>query len=228
MSANALDICFHLLNILHGIAAGLRVFRRSTSADSPRVRAPGARRPFLRQCSRSAPTPTESSDVTSRSIQLDGTPAVRGARMTSEHVCPVCSGPDTIPGQPNREVGWPHISHEAVWCVPFLMRKKTTERTSRDLTAKTTIVEPAQTLPWTILCELQNASDTIRHYEWKGLYAAFHQLCPGGGRWLDYGCGVGGLVSSRESMASMRVGLKKAGRPAQADQPVCPFSARVS
>ncbi len=42
--------------------------------------------------------------------------------------------------------------------------------------------------------ELQNHSKTIRNYEWKGISTIFNELCPNGGRWLDYGCGGGGLV----------------------------------
>jgi len=42
--------------------------------------------------------------------------------------------------------------------------------------------------------ELQNTLKTIRNYEWKGIYTIFNELCPNGGRWLDYGCGAGSLV----------------------------------
>jgi SAM-dependent methyltransferase len=43
--------------------------------------------------------------------------------------------------------------------------------------------------------ELNNASKTIRNYEWKGIFEVFSTLCPKGGRWLDFGCGGGGLVN---------------------------------
>ena len=43
--------------------------------------------------------------------------------------------------------------------------------------------------------ELENASKTIRNYEWKGVCSIYHELCPNGGYWLDYGCGMGGLVN---------------------------------
>ena len=42
--------------------------------------------------------------------------------------------------------------------------------------------------------ELHNLDQTIRNYEWKGILSVYEELCPGGGRWLDYGCGGGGLV----------------------------------
>jgi len=42
--------------------------------------------------------------------------------------------------------------------------------------------------------EIQNTSKTIRNYEWKGIQTLFNELCPNGGRWLDYGCGTGGVV----------------------------------
>ena len=42
--------------------------------------------------------------------------------------------------------------------------------------------------------EINNASRTIRNYEWEGIYSIYKILCPNGDRWLDYGCGLGGLV----------------------------------
>ena len=42
--------------------------------------------------------------------------------------------------------------------------------------------------------ELENAEQTVRNYEWEGLLSIFRELMPTGGRWLDFGCGAGGLV----------------------------------
>lgn len=42
--------------------------------------------------------------------------------------------------------------------------------------------------------ELENPSSTIRYYEWQGLVTLFKKLLPEGGRWLDFGCGTGGLI----------------------------------
>jgi len=42
--------------------------------------------------------------------------------------------------------------------------------------------------------ELNNIKTTIRNYEWSGIFKVFRQLCPNGGRWLDFGCGGGGMV----------------------------------
>lgn len=42
--------------------------------------------------------------------------------------------------------------------------------------------------------EINNASKTIRNYEWKGVFRIYKKLCPNGNNWLDYGCGAGGLV----------------------------------
>lgn len=42
--------------------------------------------------------------------------------------------------------------------------------------------------------ELNLGERSIRNYEWEGLLKIYRGLCPGGGRWLDFGCGVGGLV----------------------------------
>ena len=44
------------------------------------------------------------------------------------------------------------------------------------------------------LYELDNRSKTIRNYEWDGVFQLYSTLCPRGGRWLDFGCGGGGLV----------------------------------
>ncbi len=43
--------------------------------------------------------------------------------------------------------------------------------------------------------ELDNQDSTIRNYEWQGIYEIFIKNFPKGGRWLDFGCGAGGLVS---------------------------------
>ncbi|MBI3774087.1 MAG: class I SAM-dependent methyltransferase, partial [Gammaproteobacteria bacterium] len=43
--------------------------------------------------------------------------------------------------------------------------------------------------------ELKNPNLTIRNYEWLGVCAIFNELVPHAGRWLDFGCGAGGLVA---------------------------------
>jgi SAM-dependent methyltransferase len=42
--------------------------------------------------------------------------------------------------------------------------------------------------------EFEHPERTIRLYEWRGLTQAVAQLRPPPARWLDYGCGNGGLV----------------------------------
>jgi SAM-dependent methyltransferase len=44
--------------------------------------------------------------------------------------------------------------------------------------------------------EIENRETTIRRYEWSGIYRLVSSLVPIGPstKWLDYGCGVGGLV----------------------------------
>jgi len=44
------------------------------------------------------------------------------------------------------------------------------------------------------LHEVNNPSETIRTYEWQGIYDIYIKLFPSGGKWLDFGCGLGGLV----------------------------------
>jgi SAM-dependent methyltransferase len=57
--------------------------------------------------------------------------------------------------------------------------------------------------------EVQNASRTVRNYEWNGIKRIFEQLCPGGGRWLDYGCGAGGLVKSAVAAGFDAIGFEE-------------------
>ncbi len=44
--------------------------------------------------------------------------------------------------------------------------------------------------------EFDHPDSTVRQYEWRGIVAAVNALVPAaaGARWLDYGCGNGGLV----------------------------------
>jgi 2-polyprenyl-3-methyl-5-hydroxy-6-metoxy-1,4-benzoquinol methylase len=45
------------------------------------------------------------------------------------------------------------------------------------------------------LYELEHPNATIRNYEWQGIFSIYRDLVPDrGGRWLDFGCGMGGLV----------------------------------
>lgn len=49
--------------------------------------------------------------------------------------------------------------------------------------------------------EIEHRDTTIRRYEWRGIYRVVSGLVPMGPavRWLDYGCGVGGLVEFARS-----------------------------
>lgn len=42
--------------------------------------------------------------------------------------------------------------------------------------------------------EYSDPETTIRRHDWEGLEEVVTSLCPARGRWLDYGCGNGGLV----------------------------------
>jgi SAM-dependent methyltransferase len=44
--------------------------------------------------------------------------------------------------------------------------------------------------------EMEHFSTTVRHYEWRGILTAVQSLVPVSGetRWLDFGCGTGGLI----------------------------------
>lgn len=44
------------------------------------------------------------------------------------------------------------------------------------------------------LYELENPAVTVRNYEWKGILTIFEELASNRARWLDFGCGTGGLV----------------------------------
>lgn len=55
--------------------------------------------------------------------------------------------------------------------------------------------------------ELEAPETTIRNFEWKGIHSMFQHLLPAGGRWLDYGCGTGGLVAFGKKLGLDIVGF---------------------
>jgi SAM-dependent methyltransferase len=59
--------------------------------------------------------------------------------------------------------------------------------------------------------ELESPEDTIRHYEWRGILTAVRSLTKlqVGTKWLDYGCGNGGLL--RHCRAAVGPDLEMAG-----------------
>ncbi len=42
--------------------------------------------------------------------------------------------------------------------------------------------------------EFESPRECVRHYEWRGLERIARHFYPAGGKWLDFGCGTGGLV----------------------------------
>jgi SAM-dependent methyltransferase len=56
--------------------------------------------------------------------------------------------------------------------------------------------------------ELQNPEETIRQYEWRGVFQVFMHHFPKGGRWLDFGCGAGGLVKYAISQGIDAIGAE--------------------
>lgn len=54
--------------------------------------------------------------------------------------------------------------------------------------------------------EVEQPARTIRNCEWQGLLAIYRELRPSGGRWLDFGCGAGGLVATARA-----AGIEAAG-----------------
>lgn len=63
--------------------------------------------------------------------------------------------------------------------------------------------------------ELEKPDRTIRNYEWQGIVSIFNELLPSGGRWLDFGCGPGGLVAFARQRGMDAVGFEE-GRGAEA------------
>jgi SAM-dependent methyltransferase len=57
--------------------------------------------------------------------------------------------------------------------------------------------------------ELENPKRTIRDYEWQGLLSIFRELMPAGGRWLDFGCGAGGLVRNARLAGFNAIGFEE-------------------
>lgn len=71
--------------------------------------------------------------------------------------------------------------------------------------------------------ELQWPDDTVRVYEWRGICSIARELQPGPGRWLDFGCGTGGLVRYALRQGFDIVGHDEgwgAGRAASAGIPI--------
>ncbi len=46
---------------------------------------------------------------------------------------------------------------------------------------------------------------TIRHYEWRGVERVARHFLPDGGKWIDYGCGSGGLVRFAKAKGRFQV-----------------------
>ncbi|MDA0182377.1 class I SAM-dependent methyltransferase [Solirubrobacter phytolaccae] len=59
--------------------------------------------------------------------------------------------------------------------------------------------------------EMEHVDRTIRRYEWRGIAARVHALTPVGAatRWLDYGCGTGGLVTYLRGRGVDAVGFEQ-------------------
>ncbi len=56
--------------------------------------------------------------------------------------------------------------------------------------------------------ELEHPEETVRRYEWDGILAAVSALCPvdADTRWLDFGCGHGGLVRHVAARTGCQIG----------------------
>jgi SAM-dependent methyltransferase len=57
--------------------------------------------------------------------------------------------------------------------------------------------------------EIENFRDTIRNYEWKGIFEIYSKLTGGRGKWLDFGCGGGGLVRYAKERGVDAVGFEE-------------------
>ena len=59
--------------------------------------------------------------------------------------------------------------------------------------------------------EVQSPEQTVRRYEWRGVLERVHALAPVSEhtRWLDYGCGTGGLVEYLRSQAVDATGFEQ-------------------
>ena len=113
--------------------------------------------------------------------------------MNKEHFCPVCSNPTLFLGSQTGRLDSREflIRHCSLCHFSYVENYRTdfeniyNEDYYRGLGADPMV---------DYVYELQNTSKTIRNYEWQGIYSIYKALCPNGGRWLDYGCGGGGLV----------------------------------
>lgn len=77
--------------------------------------------------------------------------------------------------------------------------------------------------------ELTNPAETIRHYEWSGIYQLVTALSPvtAGTRWLDFGCGNGGLVRYIRTVAHCPIeGFEEGAIQGRASAEGIPFLTR--
>jgi SAM-dependent methyltransferase len=78
--------------------------------------------------------------------------------------------------------------------------------------------------------ELEHPERTIRQYEWRGIYRAVSSLTPlsSDTRWLDFGCGNGGLVRYCRSRQISAVGFEEGAIADKAIAAGIPLSPRGS
>lgn len=63
--------------------------------------------------------------------------------------------------------------------------------------------------------EACESDGTVRHYEWRGVERVARHFLPNGGKWIDYGCGSGGLVGFAKAKGRFQVMGYDAGAPAE-------------
>ncbi|MBF0504456.1 MAG: class I SAM-dependent methyltransferase [Candidatus Omnitrophica bacterium] len=113
--------------------------------------------------------------------------------MNNEHLCPVCLTPTFILGsQTGLLDGREFLVRRCPLCRFFYVENY---RIDFDHIYNENYYRGSGADPTVdYVYELENPLRTIRGYEWKGIFSIYKELVSGNGRWLDYGCGGGGLV----------------------------------
>jgi SAM-dependent methyltransferase len=110
-----------------------------------------------------------------------------------EHPCPICRAATASAGEKRgHRTGRAFALHRCVACgFGFVVEPWTDYAQIYD----DAYYEGRGSDPWVdYVYEFEQPERTVRRYEWRGLSRAIAGLRAAPARWLDYGCGTGGLV----------------------------------
>jgi SAM-dependent methyltransferase len=134
----------------------------------------------------------------SPSLSSDGRSDAKGAPNTNEdaaHLCPVCQLDTFVIG--SKQSAWSGRTFTLRRCPSCDFTFVANPRTDYEAIYDEAYYSGRGADPLVnYIEEIEHRDSTIRRYEWRGIYRVVSSLVPTGAstRWLDYGCGMGGLV----------------------------------